>query len=182
MLFFPPFLVCVVCMFYCTELNIPGAYAHGEYALLPLTPPFFLSLFQSDLLWGFISAHQTWWKYNLLISSVNEFTYCLFSPCCPATIATSPVVNRPVRRHTYRPGILTWASLHSRCAERIRGMDLAPGSVPKRIFCQIWAFKTAKSIQSNCKFRQQNAVRGWNLLISWAKLLMKELMKWSQSC
>lgn len=52
-----------------------------------------------------------------------------FLPCCPATIATSPVVNLPVRRWKHQPGTLPWASLHCRCAEKIRGLDLTPGSV-----------------------------------------------------
>lgn len=114
-----------------------------------------------------------------------------FLPCCPATIATTPVVNLPARQREYQPGTLPWALLPCRCAERIRGLDVTPSSVPDLSFLPVssgaskkpnHSFKTAKSIQSNCRFHQRNSVWGWNLLISWAKLLMKELMKWSQSC
>lgn len=98
----------------------------------------FTELFQPRRLWGFISAPQTWWKYNLLISSVNEFTYCLFLPCCPATIATSPVVNLPVRRHKYQPGILLCFIPDVQKGTEGWISHLVQRS--KEYFCQIWAF------------------------------------------
>lgn len=60
-----------------------------------------------------------------------------FLPCCPATIATSPVVNLPVRRCKHQPGTLPWASLHCRCAERIRGLNLTLGSVSDLSFLPV---------------------------------------------